>query len=250
MKNLSLSFLFILLFFSCSSDDEIINIPNDNEEVEILLNYTLLKEGSMTKSMDLYSDFYNKYIETRKLTPRQYEISFKKMDESDSLVVKGYWENKDFIKLKEGKYKVKGISYPINSTKKGTAQYIAQDTVSLSFDEVVTITKDMDNLTLKANYNCFMLLFDNQNISDVFFDKKIHPNISAYKLDNVFYMFVRNKKTLDDICIVHGSPLYIKRIDNTISELWLNKFIMEIGKYYLFEDVNGSYQLHPMENGY
>lgn len=60
MKNLSLSFLFILLFSSCSSDDEIINIPNDNEEVEILLNYTLLKEGSMTKSMDLYSDFYNK----------------------------------------------------------------------------------------------------------------------------------------------------------------------------------------------
>lgn len=38
MKNLSLSFLFILLFSSCSSDDEIINIPNDNEEVEILLN--------------------------------------------------------------------------------------------------------------------------------------------------------------------------------------------------------------------
>lgn len=65
-----------------------------------------------------------------------------------------------------------------------------------------------------------------------------------------FTCLLEIKKTLDDICIVHGSPLYIKRIDNTISELWLNKFIMEIGKYYLFEDVNGSYQLHPMENGY
>lgn len=249
MKNLLL-ILLVLMFLSCSSDNEVQNNLKNDEKVEFSLNYTLLKEGSMTKTTDSYSVFYNKYIETRRLTPQQYKISFKSIENGDSLVVQGYWENKDFIKLKEGKYEVRGISYPANSTQKGTAQYIAQDTVSLSFDEIVTITKEMYNLTLKANYNCLMLLFNNTNIEDIYIDKKITPKVNAYKLDDIFYMFIRDKKLIDDICTVHESPLYIQRIDNSISELWLNKFSMEVGKYYFFEDVNGNYELQPMENGY
>lgn len=46
------------------------------------------------------------------------------------------------------------------------------------------------------------------------------------------------------------SNLLCIRKDNTISELWLDKFLLEKGKYYYFENVNGNYELYPMENGY
>ena len=108
----------------------------------------------------------------------------------------------------------------------------------------------MSNIVLKANYDCFMILFDNANIEDVYLRQDMSPKVNAYQLGNVFYMFIRDKKLLDEICTIQETPLYVKKKDSSISELWLNKFSMEKGKYYYFEDVNGSYELSPMGSGY
>lgn len=238
----------ILLILACSCSSEKEEQTEEKQDVSLTIGYTLLNSGSMTRN--IYSDFYNKYIDSRELTPYSYSISFKNIESGDSLVVKGMWNNRDFFTLREGNYEVKGISYPINSLKAGYAEYIAQDTVSLCFNEKIEITKNMSNIVLKANYDCFMILFDNANIEDVYLRQDMSPKVNAYQLGNVFYMFIRDKKLLDETCTIQETPLYVKKKDNSISELWLNKFSMEKGKYYYFEDVNGSYELSPMGSGY
>lgn len=239
--------LFGVLLYSCSSDEK--EEPTEGiQDVSVTLSYTLANSGSMTRST--YSDFYNKYIETRLLTPSSYSISFKNIENGDSIVINGKWKNKNFFVLREGTYSVKGVSYPSNSVKPGFAEYIVQDTVSLCFDEKIEITKNMSNLSLKAKYDCFMLLFDNDDIDLIYYDQSINPKINSYKINNIFYMFVRNKKLIDDLGKVFNSPLYIKKRDGYVSELWLDKFNMEIGKFYYFKDTNGTYNLSPMDNGY
>lgn len=241
-------FIAILLILACSCSSEKDEQTEEKQDVSLTIGYTLVSSGSMTRST--YSDFYNKYIDSRKLTPYSYSISFKNLESGDSLIINGMWSNKDFFSLREGTYEIKGTSYPINSLKAGYAEYIAQDTVSLYFNEKMEITKNMNDIMLKANYDCFMLLFDNANIEDIYLRQDMNPKVNAYQLDNVFYMFIRDKKLLDEICTVHETPLYVKRNNNSISELWLNKFSMEKGKYYYFKDVNGNYELSPMESGY
>lgn len=245
IKNI-LSTMLLILVYSCSSGKE--EQMEDKQDVSLTIGYTLVNSGSMARST--YSDFFNKYIDSRKLTPYSYSISFKNLENGDSLVINGIWNNKDFFSLREGLYEVKGISYPINSLKAGYAEYIAQDTLSLCFNEKMEITKKMNNIVLKAKYDCFMILLDNANIEAVYLRQDMTPKVNAYHLDNTFYMFVRDKKLLDEICTTHKTPLYVLRKDKSISELWINKFSMEKGKYYYFEDINGNYELSPMESGY
>lgn len=240
-----LTTILLVLVCSCSSEKE--GPMKEKQDVSLTIGYTLINSGSMTKST--YSDFYDKYINSRVLTPCSYSISFKNIESGDSLVVNGLWENKDFFTLKEGNYEVKGTSYPMNSSKVGYKEYIVQDTVSLCFNEKMKITKDMNNLLLKANYDCCMILFDNANIKDIYLRKDMTPKVNAYKLDNVLYLFIRDKKILDEVCTELKTPLYIERKDGSVSELWINKFNMEKGKYYYFENINGNYELSPMENG-
>ena len=79
--------------------------------------------------------------------------------------INGLWENEDAIRLPEGEYVVTGYSCP-NEPLSGQ-YYIPSDTVFLSFNETVTLTKNMKNLTLKANYDSYLLLFDVANTSKI-----------------------------------------------------------------------------------
>lgn len=45
------------------------------------------------------------------------------------------------------------------------------------------------------------------------------------------------------------SSLNCTRNDGNITELWLNKFNFEKGKYYYFHDINGEFELPEMEPG-
>lgn len=240
----------LLLFFtlhSCTQNEE---INQSLEEVTLKLGYDFFESGNMTRSgNELYAEFFNKYIKTKKFTPRIYELSFKNITNGDSLVVRGNWENNDFLSLSKGTYKIKGISYPISSLKAGTARYIAQDTVSLCFDETIEVVENMNNLILKASYDCFMLMFDRDNFKKIIFgDEDMHPVVSAYEIDDIYYMFFRDKKIIDDISTTFSS-LNCTRNDGNITELWLNKFNFEKGKYYYFHDINGEFELPEMEPG-
>lgn len=76
----------------------------------------------------------------------------------------------------------------------------------------------------------------------------MRPVVSAYEIDDVYYMFFRDKKLIDDISTTFSS-LNCTRNDGNITELWLNKFNFEKGKYYYFHDINGEFELPEMEPG-
>ena len=87
----------ILLILACSCSSEKEEQTEEKQDVSLTIGYTLLNSGSMTRNT--YSDFYNKYIDSRELTPYSYSISFKNIESGDSLVVKGMWNNRDFFTL-------------------------------------------------------------------------------------------------------------------------------------------------------
>lgn len=205
MKNIFLLGILLFSISSCSSDTSN-TILDEKENVSISIGYTLLQSGSMSRSS--YADFYNKYIDTRKLTPTTYSISFKNKETGDSIIANGYWNENDFFTLREGVYEVSGISYPANSHKKGTAEYIAQDTVSLYFKEDILVQKDINHIVLNAKYDCFMILFQMDNIKNIYFSKDVNPLVEAYSIDDIYYMFFRDKRHIDNYGNVFKSPLY------------------------------------------
>lgn len=77
-KCLSAAFLFFAatIGFTSCSNDEPTPIQSEPEEVEIKLDYTFVERGNMTRSAgeDVYNTFYEKYIKTKKLTPKTFNI--------------------------------------------------------------------------------------------------------------------------------------------------------------------------------
>ena len=225
-----------LLFFSCSSDEEIY-IP---QEVDLTLDFTFAESGSMTRATgeEVYDAFYNKYIKTKNLTPKTYSLTFTNLDTKAYSEFKGCWDCKDGVRLTEGKYVVTG-----NSTPKQKA-INASDSVYLSFQDTVQIVKDMKMLTLKADYNAFLLMFDAENIKAIAYNPG--DNSSSFPLkkteENIYYLFMTG---------IYGNSTNIAlgRNNDLYSYIYLNRVPFEKGKYYYFNDMTNSFDIPKMESG-
>lgn len=66
-----------LAFTSCSSDNEDMT-TNEPQMVSVKLDFTFEQSGDMTRASgaETYAAFYEKYIKTKKLTPKNYSLSF------------------------------------------------------------------------------------------------------------------------------------------------------------------------------
>lgn len=140
------------LFNSCSSSDEENNLPQGKEEVSFRIEYIFeANNGSvMTKTnSDVYTEFYNDKIKTKELVPDDYKIVFHCTDNGMDYSFSGKWSQNDMITLLEGSYTVNGSTWAVG-------KYI-QEKASLKFTQNVQVTKEMDKLVLKADYDCFLL---------------------------------------------------------------------------------------------
>lgn len=226
-----------LTFFSCSSDEEIY-IP---QEVDLTLDFTFAESGSMTRATgdEVYDAFYNKYIKTKELTPKTYSLTFTNLDTKAHSEFNGYWDCKDGVRLTEGKYVVTG-----NSTPKQKA-INASDSVYLSFQDTVQIVKDMKMLTLKADYNAFLLMFDAENIKAIAYNPGDNSN-SSFPLkkteENIYYLFMTG---------IYGNytNIALGRNNDLYSYIYLNRVPFEKGKYYYFNDMTNSFDIPKMESG-
>lgn len=192
----------------------------------------------MTKSGEsLYTDFYNKYIKTKQLTPVSYSLSFGTKDMAKPSIVKGYWKNKDGVRLMEGTYDVTGTSTPTGKA--------INDSIALSFNEKVAITNETSSITLTAKYSSYMLMFDAANIKSINYSGYIngaHSSHNLNKLDDIFYVFIHHEPEDAD-------KIEITRNDNSTVEINLLGLPLEKGKYYYFNDVTNSFDIPPMEGG-
>ena len=237
-KNLLVAFLIAsAIFTSCNKETEEY-IP---QEVDLTLDYTFVKSGSMTRATGagIYNNFYEKYIKNKELTPAAYSLTFKNKTSGATASVYGYWKNKDAIRLVEGDYEVTGTSSPADS-------YTISDTVFISFNETVRITKDMKSINLTAIYDSYLLLLDNENFNDAYY----YYYYSGY--DNKRFDLLRTESNYFLFIKALGSgtnSLKLTRNDGKKIEINLNNIPFEKGKYYYFNDMTNSFDIPPMEAG-
>lgn len=73
MKKILLLMMTTLAITGCSNEEQDNLVP---EEVTVNIDYDFWESGSMSRSgVDLYTNFYNKYVKTKLLTPTTYSLS-------------------------------------------------------------------------------------------------------------------------------------------------------------------------------
>lgn len=246
---------------SCSSNEDIYK-PQD---VKLTLDYTIVNSGSMSRSggEDVYNKFYEKYIKTKKLTPQNYNLTFTNAETNDVVLNKtSAWNSKDGIVLPEGKYKVTGYSYPSEIeivSGNNWSYYYPSDTVYIAFDEVVSVTKDMSKLTLKANYDSYLLLFDTVNTDSVVLgDDSGNAFTGNYaktlaKDEDCHWIFM-NAKFYSYSYQINKTYYYSFLIAQSGSDnikLFTSSETYEKGKYYYYQynGMTNSFDLPQMEPG-
>lgn len=233
--------LLVMLLTSCNNNDEIY-IP---QEVQFNVNYSFTHNGDMTRSVnseETYTKFYDEYIKTKILTPKNYTLTFTNKDKNTVVTVNGMWDNKDGIRLIEGEYNVSGTSHPLDCPS---------DTVFLKFDETIKITKDMTSLKLTAKYDSYLIMFDTENIKEIYQTCSNTHYKHNLRKNNVYTIFDTNP-TCHDHYPSAASPsdiIKIKRNDDKLITIYLNNFSFEKGKYYYFNDMTNSFDIPTMENG-
>lgn len=130
--SLFIAFFILLCLTSCECDQV---ITPDSEVVQIRFDYSLpFTAGTRSvEAEDVYDEYYEQQILTRKLTPKNFELTLSN-DFGEQYSISGFWEKDNSLCPKVGSYRVRGTSKPkINS--------MLSDTVSLKFDAEIEITK-------------------------------------------------------------------------------------------------------------
>lgn len=236
MKKILLLMMTTLAIAGCSNEEQNNPVP---EEVTVNIDYDFWESGSMSRSgADLYTNFYNKYIKTKLLTPTTYTLSLSTKDVPKPTTINGYWGNKDGIRLIEGTYNIYGTSNPISSKA-------SIDTLSMSFSEKVAITKETTSITLTAKHSSFMLIFDASNTTSIEYSAYINSIYTTYNLnkkDDIFYIFISKD-------IQESDKIIITRKNKKQITINLYGLPFEKGKYYYFNDVTNSFDIPPMTEG-
>ena len=241
MKNCIFKMLFVASFLglaSCSNDE--IYTP---QEVDLTLDYTFAESGSMTRATgeEVYGGFYEKYIKSKLLTPKNYTITFKEKTTGAYVIIRGIWGEKNGLRLTEGDYVVTGTSHPL--PQDNTSFDEISDSVFISFSEEVHITKDMTALTLTAKYDSYLLMFDTEQTSKASYVYNTYSK-DLKSCDGIYTLFV-NSLTWGN----SENIIYLNRKNGKTVLVSLDKFPFEKGKYYYFNDMTNSFDIPKMESG-
>ena len=236
MKKFLLAASAVVALASCSSDEsDFVQVP---QEVNVSLSYSLVESGSMTRnSGEVYSDFYEKYIKTKALTPKNFTLTFKNKETGATAVIRGNWEKNHSFRLLTGEYEVTGTSHPATD----------RDSVYLSFNEDVTITGETEGINLTAQYDSYLLMFDKSGKENVEFRYSSNTGGSGStspltNIDNLYYAFIYQLSS-------YGRSYIMITRDGESSSIELGDIPFEKGKYYYFNDISNSFDIPPMEAG-
>ena len=161
--------IFVLTIMMCISCTKEPNEPTDltnQKNANVTLDYAFTSYGNITaKDGSLYLNFYNKYISSKILTPRTYEIQFQTFPTNlpgTVITAEGVWGSKMLVTIPPGKYVVAGFSHPVKYP-------VCGDTCYLKFHDTIDITQTSTNITLKAYYDCSLILLDTTDVKKTLF---------------------------------------------------------------------------------
>lgn len=230
-----LSFLLLcvaaICCLSCENGEDV-NV--EKKLVDVCFGVKFVESGSMSRATadEVYQEFYDKHIATKELVKKEYQLTIRDMSGATVAELNGTWDVTT-IQLPEGTYQISGNS---------VGDY---ETVFLRFEEDVEI-KSSGTINLTAQYSCYLLLFPTNG------------GQYSYTLYTKSGMYTDSMAlpTVDDLSYLFASSLgyshYIKYSDGTDqTTLYFNSenFQFEIGKYYYFNIVTGTFNIPPMENG-
>ena len=213
------------------------------QDVNVTFSYTLdTSVGSdMTRATDaqVFDMFYQK-MKTGELVAPSYSLTFTEVTTGAKYEFSGNWANKDMVTIRTGRYKVEG-----KSTAKGN--YI-QELASLRFDEEIDITTSSSSVTLKSIYDCYLLAFAKSNISSLvcvpYKSDYVPDDRNFFTYDGYYYAFVNDK-----IYSVQSEGYIRGTRSQETFKIMTGYAAFEKGKYYIYNDVNGVFELPKMEAG-
>lgn len=228
MKRFLVLMLLCVAILSLSSCEQTVEEP---QIVDVSFGVKFVESGSMSRATadEVYQDFYEKYIVTKELVRKGYTLTIRDREGLPVANLNGTWDVTT-IQLPEGIYRISGSS---------EGDYA---TVSLRFDEEIEI-KSSGTINLTAQYSCFLLLFPTNG--GVYSYKYVDLNEYTYEMptiDDVSYMFATSKTYIKYVNYTDG-------VDTTTLRFDSDKFNFQIGNYYYFNIVTGTFTIPPMENG-
>ncbi len=247
MKNFMKQFVFtiaktaimtcaMLVFASCEKQSQ-------PESVSVMLTYTISSDngafmnGTKASNADVFNEFYQKIISGDLVAP-SYNLVFKEKTTGAEYIITGNWSSNDMVTLRTGSYSVVGTS-----TAEGDN---IQEKCSLKFADDITIDTDCKSITLKATYDCSLIIFSDASIASLINFNGI-GYAPLFNFSSYLYAFIRPQLYADG----HQPEAYLwgKHKNDTEFSIYTGNIIYEIGKYYVYNDINTTFALDPMEEG-
>ena len=226
-----------LAFVGCSKEDVNSSSP---KEVSFTISVAFPESGSMsrTPASELYSNFYEKHIKTHDLLYKYYNVEF---SQNDKVIanLSGEWDA-DVITLPVGVYEVTGVSNK-NSAYDSVEGHLRP---ALKFEQSVNIDASTKAISLTALYDCYLLFFEKSAFSKVSYYK--NGDLKEFgETDELFYIFINahNNQYKDK------SSISYQTTNGDKGDIQLFPYTFEMGKYYKFDLVSGSFVIPEMQQG-
>lgn len=239
--SLFIAFFILLCLTSCECDQV---ITPDNEVVQIKLDYSLLFTAGTrsVEAKDVYDEYYEQQILTRKLTPKNFELTLSNSGRKQYSIT-GIWGKDNSLCPKVGTYKVEGKSCPTDGK-------LVSDTVSFIFDTEINISKNQTNIIIPATYSNSLLLFKDEKIKSIkawsykWGEEEFEPHDGIYGLyistEPIYIYNIFDPEEYKIIITFDNSKQYI---------IYYKSCGFEVGKYYYFNLATMGFDLPKMENG-
>ena len=230
-----------LMLFGCNKFQSDTVVPKEGEDVSVCFTFQLPEnEGeSMTKvsNAEIFSAFYQKILSAELVAP-QYNLTMEDENTGISYEFKGTWNKKDMVTVKTGRYHVVGTSTATGVT--------LQDKCSFVFDQYIDVTSSATQITLTAQYDCFLIIFNAAGITTLSnYDGA--TTRSLFNFNPYKYAFVNNQLYLAD----KQDMSYLTGRYSTGAEFkcYTGHINFQKGKYYVYNSVTGTFTVPPMEDG-
>lgn len=226
----------LLSISSCHSDQE-------EEIVSVYLTYTINSDngeampGTKSSNSEVFDEFYQK-IKSGDLVAQGYSLTFIEKNTGASYTVNGTWAGKDMVTLRTGSYRVKGTSTAVGDN--------IQERCSLKFDDEIWVDINSNTITLNASYDCALIIFSDESLAKL---SNYNGSKSAdlFKFSKYIYAFIHT--TLYEEGKQDHSYLEGRHTNDSYFRIYTGHLSYEIGKYYVYNDINSSFDLEKMEEG-
>lgn len=234
--SLFIAFFILLCLTSCEYNQV---ITPDSKAVQIKFDYSLpFTSGSRSvEAEDVYDEYYEQQILTRKLTPKNFELTL--LNNGKQYSITGIWGKDNSLCPKVGNYRVIGTSKPKNNS-------MLSDTVSLKFDTEIQITKNQTEIIIPASYSNCLLLFKDENIKSIYGYCYDGDNMQFEPHDGLFGIYLNPNP--------YSYHKDYNRLEITFNNnkqyiIYYDDCGFEVGKYYYFNLATMGFDLPKMENG-